>query len=65
MSNSLQNTHNYTNTLFVATIMLRMLTSITISAIIKVLIELSDILTYKAKQIFINTLIRFALKGKI
>ena len=65
MSNSLQKTHNYTNTLFVATIMLRMLTSITISAIIKVLIELSDILTYKAKQIFINTLIRFALKGKI
>ena len=65
MSNSLQNTHNYTNTLFVATIMLRMLTSIAVSAIIKVLIELSDILTYKAKQIFINTLIRFALKGKI
>ena len=45
--------------------MLRMLTSIAVSAIIKVLIELSDILTYKAKQIFINTLIRFALKGKI
>ena len=50
MSNSLQNTHNYTNTLFVATIMLRMLTSIAVSAIIKVLIELSDILTYSDIQ---------------